>query len=179
MTFRVWLGAILAWSYNDLFGRIPSRTLPHLFLRFWLRGLAPGAGVQMRCRFLNGRKVTLGSRTVINFGCQLDGRHYPIVTGSDVSIGPEASILSLGHDPQSGDFATKGGPVTIADHAWIGYRAIVMPGVTIGEGAVVAAGAVVTSDVAPYSIVGGNPARVIGVRSAELNYRLSFKPWLI
>ncbi|MDB5711494.1 MAG: hypothetical protein JWL96_3564 [Sphingomonas bacterium] len=178
MTFRVWLGAVLAWSYNDLIGRIPSRTLRHLFLRFWLRELAAGAGVQLRCRFLNGRKVTLGPRTVINFGCLLDGRHYPIVTGSDVSIGPEASILTLGHDPQSGDFATKGGPVTIGDRAWIAYRAVILPGVTIGEGAVVAAGAVVTADVAPYTIVGGNPAREIGKRSEALSYRLTYQPWL-
>ena len=178
MTFRVWLGAILAWSYNDLIGRIPSRTLRRLFLRAWLRELAPGAGVQLRCRFLNGRKVTLGPRTVINFGCLLDGRHYPLVTGCDVSIGPEAAILTLGHDPQSPDFTTRGGPVTIGDHAWIGYRAMVLPGVTIGAGAVVAAGAVVTKDVAAYTIVGGNPAREIGTRREALAYRLAYQPWL-
>src|SRR3569623_1833913 len=160
MTLRVWLGAVLAWLYNDVIGRVPSRTLRKLFLRAWLRGVAPGVGVQMRCRFLNGRKVTLGPRAVINFGCLFDGRRYSIVTGSDVSIGPEATILTLGHDPQSPDFALKGGPVTI------------------GDGAVGAAGAVVTKDVAPFAIVGGNPAREIGKRTETLDYALSFHPWL-
>ncbi|MES2042853.1 MAG: acyltransferase [Pseudomonadota bacterium] len=178
MTLRVWAGTVLAWLYNDLIGRFPSRILRKLFLRFWLRELAPGVGVQMRCRFLNGRKVTLGPRAVINFGCLFDGRRYPIVTGSDVSIGPEATILTLGHDPQSHDFALKGGPVTIGNRVWIGYRALVMPGVTIGEGAVVAAGSVVTKDVAPFTIVGGNPAREIGKRNEALDYALSFHPWL-
>jgi maltose O-acetyltransferase len=130
----------------------------------------------MGCRFLNGRKVYLGERNVINFGCLLDGRKYKIQTGSDVSIGPEASILSLGHDPQSTDFADRGGDVLIGDHVWIGYRAIILPGVKIGEGAVVGAGAVVTNDVNPFSIVAGNPARKIGERNKELNYRLNYEP---
>jgi maltose O-acetyltransferase len=95
-----------------------------------------------------------------------------------VSIGPEASILTLGHDPQSPDFADRGGAVTIGDRAWIGFRALVLPGVTIGEGAVIAAGAVVTKDVPPYTIVGGNPAREIGQRTDQLEYRLAYRPWL-
>lgn len=178
MTIRVFVGAILAWLYNAVIGRFPSRTLRGLYLRGWLARIGAGAGVQMGCRFLNGRKVTLGPRTIVNFGCLIDGRHYPVTTGSDVSIGPEASILTLGHDPRSPDFANRGGPVTIGDRVWIGYRALVLPGVTIGEGAVIAAGAVVTRDVAPYTIVGGNPAREIGTRSRDLTYSLEYQPWL-
>ena len=61
------------------------------------------------------------------------------------------------HDPQSPDFAIRGGPVVIEDYAWIGGRAVILPGLRIGEGAVVATGAVVTKDVPPYTIVGGVP----------------------
>jgi len=179
MTFRALAGAILAWFYNAIVGRLPSRSLRDLYLHAWLGRMGAGAGVQLGCRFLNGRKVALGERTVINFGCLLDGRVYPVTTGADVSIGPEASILTLGHDPQSPDFANKGGPVTIGDRVWVGYRALVMPGVTIGEGAVVAAGAVVTRDVAPFTIVAGNPAREIGPRNRDLTYQLTYRPWLI
>jgi acetyltransferase-like isoleucine patch superfamily enzyme len=178
VTARSFAGAVLAWLYNAVVGRVPSRTVRGLYLRLWLGRYAPGTGVQLGCRFLNGRKILLGPRTVINFGCLLDGRTYPLVTGSDVSIGPEASILTLGHEPQSPDFADRGGPVTIGDRAWIGYRAMVLPGVTIGEGAVVAAGAVVTRDVAPYTIVAGNPAVEIGKRNRDLTYRLEHRPWL-
>lgn len=179
MTLRVLTGALVAWSYNQVVGRFPSRTVRHLFLRGWLAGVGKGVGVQLGCRFLNGRKVTLGARTIVNFGTLIDGRHYSVTTGSDVSIGPEATILTLGHDPHSPVFADKGGPVTIGARAWIGYRALVLPGVKIGDGAVVAAGAVVTRDVAPYSIVGGNPAREIGTRKRELEYELSYQPWLV
>jgi len=172
------IGGLAAFLYNRVLGHLPSRRLRWLFLRWWLGGLGRGTGVQSGCRLLNGRKVFLGARNVVNFGCLLDGRHYAIHTGNDVSIGPEATILTLGHDPQSPDFATLGGEVVIGDHAWIGYRALVLPGVTIGEGGVVAAGAVVTKDVPPYAIVAGNPARVVGQRTRDLTYELDYRPWL-
>jgi maltose O-acetyltransferase len=134
--------------------------------------------MQTGCRFLNGRKVFLGLRNVINFGCLFDGRLYRIQTGSDVSIGPEATILTLGHDPQDPDFANKGGDVIIGDRVWIAYRVTILPGVRIGEGAVVAAGAVVTSDVEPFTIVAGVPARKVGDRTRNLRYNLEYKPFL-
>ena len=179
MTLRCFAGAIVAFIYNSLLSPIPSRTLRHAFLRIWLGAMGQGVGVQSGCRFLNGRKVHLGSRNVVNFGCLFDGRLYPIITGDDVSIGPEAAILTLGHDPNTPDFADRGGPVTIGDRTWIGFRAIILPGVAIGEGAVVAAGAVVTRDVPPYTIVAGSPARAIGERSRDLSYRLAYRPWLL
>lgn len=179
MNIRVLAGSCAAFLYNEIFGRIPSRWLRSLYLRWYLGGMDEGASVQMHCRFLNGRRVILGKRTVINFGCLMDGRTYTIRLGQDVSMGPQATILTLSHDPQSADFSLRGGDVTIGDHVWIAFRAIIMPGVTIGEGAVVAAGAVVTRDVPPFVIVAGCPARQIGVRTKELTYQLSYAPFLI
>lgn len=150
-----------------------------VYLKAYLANVGNGTHVQMGCQFLNGRKVYLGDRNAINFGCLFDGRHYPIRTGADVSIGPEAAVLTLGHDPQSSEFGDLGGAVTIGDRAWIAYRAIVLPGITIGEGAVVGAGAVVTKDVEPYTIVAGNPAQVIKMRSRPLHYTLNYNPWLL
>lgn len=176
MTLRSFTGEILAFLYTHFVGRIPSRKLRKLFLVPWLGSFGKGSSVQLGCRFLNGRKVHLGERNIINFGSLLDGRKFHIRTGNDVSIGPEASILTLGHDPQSSDFSDRGGDVIIDDRVWIGYRAIILPGVTIGEGSVVAAGAVVSKNVEPFTIVAGNPARQIGVRSSKLNYQLKYDP---
>ncbi len=172
MSLRARVGALAACGYNQLVGKFPLHVLRQMYLRAWLGRVGEGTVVQMGCRFLQGRKIQLGARNMINFGTLLDGRRYPIVTGDDVSIGPDAAILTLGHDPQSAEFADRGGPVTIGSRVWIGYRAVVLPGVTIGEGAVVAAGAVVTHDVAPYAIVAGSPARAIGERSRDLTYQL-------
>jgi maltose O-acetyltransferase len=186
MNARIFAGSVLAYFYNSWIGRVPSRTLREIYLRLWLGRLGKHGGVQMGCRFLNGRKVLLGDRNVINFGCLLDGRKHFIRTGCNVTIGPEATILTLGHDPRSPTFADRGGDVTIGDRVWIGYRALILPGVTIGEGAVIGAGAVVTKNVADYSIMAGNPARVIGMRNDEtrdgehrFEYELYYRPWLL
>ena len=178
MTTRSFAGGLAAFLYNAWIGKIPSRTFRQGYLKAYLAGYGKGSSAQMGCRFLNGRKIFLGERTVINWGCVLDGRKFFIRTGKDVSIGPEATILTLGHDPQSPDFADLGGDVIIGDHVWIAYRAVILPGVTIGEGAVVAAGAVVTRDVEPFTIVAGVPAHKIGERNRNLNYRLEFNPLL-
>jgi len=200
MNPRIFAGSVLAYAYNFWGTNMPSRTLRSIYLKSWLGKLGCKTGVQMGCRFLNGRKVFLGDRNVINFGCLFDGRKFSIRTGTNVSIGPEATILTLGHDPRSATFADRGGDVVIGDRAWIGYRAIILPGVNIGEGAVVGAGALVTKDVDPYAIVVGNPARKIGERivgNAEMlksesgksgdisldalrfGYELDYRPWLL
>lgn len=178
MNLNLLLGGVAAFAYNHVLGKLPSRHIRTLALRVWLGAIGEGSAVQMGCRFLNGRRVFMGAHTVVNYGCTLDGRKYCVRIGSNVSIGPEASILTLGHDPQSPSFEDRGGEVTIGDRAWIAFRAIILPGVTIGEGAVVAAGAVVSSDVEPFTIVAGNPARAVGRRSRELTYELSYHPFL-
>lgn len=179
MSVKQVVGGFLSYSYTYWVGNLPVCAVRMAYLKTYLAAVGAGTSVQMGCRFLNGRKVHLGDRNVINFGCVFDGRHYPIHTGCDVSIGPEATILTLGHDPQSPDFSDRGGPVTIGDRVWIAYRAIILPGITIGEGAVVGAGSVVTKDVEPYTIVAGNPAKVINQRSPDLHYELNYKPWLL
>jgi acetyltransferase-like isoleucine patch superfamily enzyme len=179
MSPRLIAGSCLSWLYNGFWTYLPSHVGRRLFLSSYLGSLGRGTTIQMRCRILNGRKVFLGRRNVINFGCLFDGRRFSIRTGDDVSIGPEAAILTLGHDPQSADFADRGQDVVIGDRAWIGFRVIILPGVTVGEGAVVGAGSVVAKDVEPFSIVAGSPARKIGERNRELDYHLDFKPLLL
>lgn len=179
MNSRVIAGSLIAYVYNGVVGRMPSRALRSAYLRCYLARHGAGTAVQMGCKFLNGRKIELGDRNVINFDCLLDGRRYGIRTGDDVSIGPEAALLTLGHDPQSPDFADRGGEVIVGSRAWICYRAIILPGVSIGEGAVVAAGAVVSRDVDPYTIVAGSPAKVVGKRCGNLRYECKFAPWLV
>lgn len=176
---KVIMGSVLSYVYNHFLQAVPIHAVRLGYLSAYLGSLGEKTSVQMGCQFLNGRKVFLGDRNVINFGCLLDGRHYTITTGADVSIGPEAAILTLGHDPQSLTFADCGGDVVIGDHAWIAYRAIILPGVTVGEGAVVGAGSVVTQDVAPYTVVAGNPARFIKKRISPMTYQLSYQPFLV
>lgn len=120
--------------------------------------------------------IKIGDNCVINRRCYLDGR-VGIIIGNNVNVSFGTTILTLSHDAHSKDFSCVAGIVTLHDNSWIGAKAIILPGVTIGEGAVVAAGAVVTHDIEPYTIVGGVPAHCIGTRPRELYYRTKFFPY--
>ncbi|TCI71255.1 MULTISPECIES: DapH/DapD/GlmU-related protein [unclassified Exiguobacterium] len=96
-----------------------------------------------------------------------------------VCIGPKVTILTENHNYDSDDLKEVPfddvmikKPVLIEENVWIGYGSIILPGVSIGEGSVIAAGSVVTKDVPPCAVVGGNPARVIKHRNEKLYYQL-------
>jgi len=108
-----------------------------------------------------GDEISLGKRVFINQNCtiyDLGG----VTIGDDVMIGPNVSILTTGHPlaPSLRRSVTVGNPIVIGRNVWIAANAILIGGVTIGDNSVVAAGSVVTRDVPPNTLVGGNPARV-------------------
>jgi len=76
------------------------------------------------------------------------------------------------HDHRSPTFEASGGEVRIGKNSWISSRATILPGVEIGEGCIVAAGAVVTKSFPPYTIIGGVPGKKIGTRKVEIRYKL-------
>lgn len=82
--------------------------------------------------------------------------------------------MTAEHDIDDPYFVGTEAPVHIGDYAWISSRATILPGVRIGNGAVVAAGAVVTKDVPDYTVVGGVPAKLIGVRNNQLKYEIDY-----
>jgi len=176
---RLWAGTWLSFLNNHLIAHIPSRHLRALFLKVYLGSIGANTHCQMGVKFLNGRKVSFGNYNVINFDCLFDGRKFPIEIGNNTSIGPRATLLTLGHDPQSKTFEDRGAGIKVEDYAWIGFGATILPGVTIGEGAVIGANAVVTKSVEPYSINVGNPARKVGERNKDLSYNLNFNPFLL
>ncbi len=114
----------------------------------------------------NPKGIYIGDGVSIGPNVLLDGRKE-LYIGNNVVIAYEAIIWTLNHDYNDIHFSGKGAPVVIGDYAWICCRSIILPGIKIGEGAVVASGAVVTKDVPPYSIVAGVPARVIGSREKK------------
>lgn len=108
-----------------------------------------------------GKNIHVGENVFINSGCKMQDQGG-IYIGDDVLIGHNACLLTLNHaqDPENrADMYPE--PIHIEDKAWLGSNVTVLPGVTIGEGAIVAAGAVVTKDVDPNTIVGGIPAKFI------------------
>jgi len=126
-----------------------------------------------RGRFFSPWKLAIGQNTIIGNDVMLDARKG-IEIGDNVQLSMGVWIWTMQHDPQSPSFGGVGETVRIEDYAWISCRVVILPGVTVGKGAVVAAGAVVTKDVEPYTIVGGVPAKKIGERTKDLHYKLKF-----
>jgi maltose O-acetyltransferase len=147
------------------------------FRRLGRNGLGVDATLERGVRLTTAGGVTVGPHSIINRGVTLDGRGS-LQIGASVNISPEAMLLTADHDPQSAEFAGRDLQTVIGDRVWIATRAIVLPGSTVGEGAVVAAGAVVHGEVEPWTIVAGNPARAIGQRSpdAQAGFGAPYRP---
>jgi maltose O-acetyltransferase len=169
-----WRLALVLYVANWWVSRLPVHAWRNAYYRRVCRmALAEGSSLHMGAVLYTLGGVSIGPGTTIDQGARLDGRGG-LTIGAGVSVAPDVYLLSADHDPQSPDFAGRTAPVVIEDQAWLGTRAMVLPGVTVGRGAVVAAGAVVTKDVAPYTIVGGVPAKVIGQRTEDLRYQFDY-----
>ncbi|MEA2157512.1 MAG: hypothetical protein QOE11_3652 [Solirubrobacteraceae bacterium] len=132
------------------------------------------ASIMMHTEVHSPGKIEIGAHTVIGRHCLLDGRGG-LTIHENVNISSFSRLITASHDPASPMFEGYEKPIEVQRHAWIASAAIILPGVTIGQGAVVAAGAVVSRDVMPYTIVGGVPARHIGDRSQDLRYQLKYR----
>ena len=175
-----------AWYlFNDVIeflcsgvGSVPSHTIRLFLYRHVFRiRIGRQSNIHFGCRFYKPRGVTIGNNCVIGHNCFLDGREG-LVIGDNVNIAGETAIYTLEHDPQSPTFASVGGTVTIEDYVFTGSRCLILPDITIGKGAGIATGAVVTKDVPEFTIVGGVPARKITDRNRELDYKLNHAKFL-
>ena len=120
-------------------------------------------------------KLNIGEYCFINEGAYWSAKGE-IKIGNNVIFGPKTTIWTYNHD-YKGSHLPYGGPdilgkVEIEDNVWVGMNAIILPGVTIGEGAIIGAGSVVTKDVPKFSIVGGNPIKIIGSRNEKQYHKL-------
>ena len=153
-------------------GFVPSHVFRKLVYSLYGVKIGSRSYIHMGARFNEPWRVEIGEGSILGDHVFLDGR-APLKIGNNVDIASEVMVWNAEHDIHSVDFSASSGGVIIEDYVFIGARAIILPGVKIGRGAVVASGAVVTKDVPALSIVGGVPAKEIGVRRvADLTYRL-------
>ena len=173
---------VIAYMTNHLVAHLPSYRLRHAWYRRVLGlSLDRSSGIHMGCfMWFNGPgqirrdESCIGARTRINRDCCLDMRG-PLLIGHDVSVSPEVMILTGQHRHDRPGFGFETRPVVIDDHVWIGSRAIILPGTSLGRGAVVAAGAVVSGRVEPMTVIAGIPARPVRTRPEQaLDYALDY-----
>jgi maltose O-acetyltransferase len=141
--------------------------LPRKVVR-WIGTHHPDNRIRKQVFRLSG--VRIGHNAVINIGTMFMDNYEDLISiGERASIAPNVMLIAeanpnrsdLGRLPEVRERLCRKAPINIADDAWIGAAAIVVPGITVGRGAVVGAGSVVTRDVAPFTVVAGVPSRLI------------------
>ena len=142
---------------------IPFHSARKLIFRIFGVKIGKKSYIHMGTRFYYPPGIKIGDGTIIGDRCFLDGR-APLKIGNNTDIASQVLIYNSEHDIHSEGFDPIEESVEIGDYVFIGPRAVILPGVKIGKGAVVAAGAVVTQNVKDFEVVGGVPAKVIGER---------------
>lgn len=177
---------ILAFNYlQGLFDFIirnwmmnfPSHRFRKWIIKTKFKKVGKQTNFLMGLEFRKPKNISIGDNCVINKNVLLDGRGGVLQIGNNVDIAQETNIWTLEHDVHSDYHKDTGGDVIIEDFVWIASRVTILPGVTIGKGAVIASNSIVTKDVEPMAIVGGIPAKPIGKRTSKLLYSLNYKPW--
>lgn len=152
---------LYSWLYNLLyiFLDIMPMFIRDMIFRLILGKFTTGM-IDYKAYFRYPSKIHIGKMVAINRGCCfLASAHteekVQIEIGDNCVFAPDVSLLTATHDYHYYDLPDVFGAIKIRNHVWIGKSSIVLPGVTIGEGAVIGAGSVVTKDVEPYTVVGG------------------------
>lgn len=166
---RVWEQA-----YNILINKIPSHNLRIWWLRLGGAKIGKGSSIWRNTEILGVENLVIGDDSVIAWHCQVDAR-AGLVIGDHVAIASHVLIIAGSHDLTAPEFWSISAPIYIDDYAWIASRAIIGHGSHIGEGAVVTANTVLAKEVAPYKIVGGSGAKIMGERPRGLNYKVGGK----
>lgn len=145
--------------------------------RSWLLRLW-GAKLGRRVRFSNSTRVWAPWRLRVGDDVYTDGNvylynTYGIEIGSRVVISFGTTLCTPTHDFRRPGYPLIGSPITVGDDVWIAAEVFVLPGVTVGSGAVLGARSLVVKDVAPWTVVSGNPAKAIAERKVELSGTLA------
>lgn len=159
----------IEWMWIRLFLAIPSKHVRMFFLNCH-KGVHIHHSVPIYRGFSwrNGGDFVVGKGSSIGINNMFDSR-MGLYIGKNVCFSDRVTIWTLQHDYNDMNFSTKGGSVKIGDFVWVGCNVVILPGVSIGEGAVLASGCVVTKDVDSYTVVGGIPAKKIAERKRQ-NY---------
>jgi maltose O-acetyltransferase len=152
---------------NSLGNSYVMQTLRGQVLRLAGARVAPGTRIRSPVYVENPGNLAIDRGSFVNKELYLDNGGAGVTIGKNVIIGFRVSMTTSNHDFLTQDPVNE--PITIEDDVWIGACSTILPGVTVGRGAVIASGAVVAGDVSPYTVVGGIPARTIkNIELAEL-----------
>ena len=169
---------LLAAWFNSYGTHIPSHHLRQAWLRMLGVRIGRDSSIFMGTTVFGHKQLVIGDRCVVAERCVLDARGG-IVFDDDVVLASDVQLRTAKHDVASPTFKDEYEPIRLRRYTWLGTRSMVLGGVTVGVGGVAAAGAVVATDVADYTVVGGVPAKPVAERSRDLSYNPAYRPrWL-
>ncbi|WP_146078142.1 DapH/DapD/GlmU-related protein [Subtercola sp. Z020] len=161
-------------AYNIVLTFVPSHTVRLGALRLWGASIGEGSTVSRGTTVFDIGRIVIGRDCSIGFRCLLDARGT-ITLGDNVVLASDTQIITGTHIIDSDTFDAEFSPVVIDSFAWVASRCTILPGVSIGRGAVVGACSLVRSDVAAMDVAAGVPATKRGERSSSLAYSAKFR----
>ena len=170
-SIAIFLYSTFSWIFNVIW--VICELLPPIFrgaiFKILFKKFGDGCLVDYGCYFRYAHKISIANNVAINHGCELyasmQSVHGTITLMDYAVLGPKVIIFTASHDYTAINLPDISAQVIVCRYAWVGGNTTILPGVTIGEGAVIGAGSVVTKDVPPWSVAVGNPAKVIKSRS--------------
>ena len=170
---RIFINSFIYYIYNNLLTFFPIFLIRKIYLKNLMKiKVGSNSFIHMGCIFYEN--VNIGNNSVIGRQCHLLGN---IIIKNNVSITAQTYIFSSTHYNDSPTFEAYTSEVVIEDYAWIGARAMILPGVRIGTGAILGAASTATHDIDDYNICVGTPAKFIKMRSKDINYTLKYEPY--
>ena len=163
------MGKIYQFLFIYFIRKTPEKwgKLRNYFVRKYIKSAGKNINIGRYCKI--HKNTTIGDHSGVGFGCEIPNG---VTLGSHVMMGPDVLIFTQNHQTADTEIPMREQgmeplkPVVIGDDVWIGARVCILPGVTIGQGAVIGACAVVSKDVPAYSVAVGNPARVVKKRKS-------------
>lgn len=168
------LGTVI---YNFGFTHFPSHTIRQAVLRLWGAKIGKRVGIFRGTTVLGIHELIIGDNSTVGFRCLLDARGG-LDIGSNVVIASDVQFIAGHHLPDSDDFSHVIEPTIVEDYVWIASRSMVLEGLTVGRGAVIAACSLVRTSIDPMTIAAGIPAKPVRERMSTLNYVTTFRPRL-
>lgn len=168
----------LDYLLNTVVNKIPFPTVRLALYRAAGMRIGSGSNIMMHVRVMAPQGIEIGDHCVIGEFAWLDGRAVRVgegpglKIGNNVNVGARTVFIPGGHLPDSADFLGLPEKTFVEDNVWITMNCTILYGLTVGEGAVVSAASLVNKDVAPYTMVGGVPAKYLKDRTRDLSYTL-------
>lgn len=154
-------------------GYIPIHSLRLFYYRTFLNvKIGKNTSIHRCCQIRKGH-IEIGDNVIIGENALLDGRRGLFIK-ENVNLSSNVSIYTLQHDYNDPNFLQTGGRVIIEKNSWLSSNSVILPGVIVNEGAVVAAMCLVNKDVPAYMLVGGVPFKVLKERNRDIKYKLNY-----